>query len=353
MADNNSLGSLNMGGIKSLTADFKTGREEVLKTVAGTASNAVDVLTAFRSSIANSINSTFQELTGNLLDAQDLLAFVDFENGKLTLNQNELMRQVNNATGLNLDANSTLESMTDQIYNDINRYSNGSLGKIYDKNGNLVLFDSMMSGTEYYKLSSMVDSYLDNNGKERDNSYYDRFTNNTVGHSLIRQAAILGNYVDVQDIYDAAEDVDKPGYRDALAQSLKDVGNNGDFRTAAVICDIITMERATSILPKLLVALFKNYRLPSYLKRDEYPEESNRLISFSDLYQPGWRSEVYFDTETRLLTLWANTSAGLYSLFSHSATYAADLIMGRQYAQSTTMQLMKDKYPDLATVKIG
>ncbi|ENY4565280.1 hypothetical protein ACFXSN_004909, partial [Salmonella enterica subsp. enterica serovar Chester] len=188
-----------------------------------------------------------------------------------------LMNKIKDVTGLNISStDNILSQVKDQIYSTINQQSNGALGKLIDKDGNVKLLDSLMSGDEYYKLSTIVDQYLDDQGKPRTQfSYNDYKTNQTVAVSLLRQAALTGNYIDVRDIYEAASAEDKVTMATTLAESLSSVGRNGDFRTAAVITELITAERARSVVPELITLLFRNYRIPPYITLKEYDTEAS------------------------------------------------------------------------------
>ena len=215
------LPSIDTSKIKTITSDFSTGRDTLLKAVSGTAVSAADALTSFRSSITNSINSTLSALTGNLISISDLNSFIDISGGKISLNENALMNKIKDVTGLNISStDNILSQVKDQIYSTINQQSNGALGKLIDKDGNVKLLDSLMSGDEYYKLSTIVDRYLDDQGKTRTEfSYNDYKTNRTVVTSLIRQAALAGNYIDVRSLYDSGSAEDKAAMATTLAES--------------------------------------------------------------------------------------------------------------------------------------
>ena len=349
------LPSIDTSKIKTITSDFSTGRDTLLKAVSGTAVSAADALTSFRSSITNSINSTLSALTGNLISISDLNSFIDISGGKISLNENALMNKIKDVTGLNISStDNILSQVKDQIYSTINQQSNGALGKLIDKDGNVKLLDSLMSGDEYYKLSTIVDRYLDDQGKTRTEfSYNDYKTNRTVVTSLIRQAALAGNYIDVRSLYDSGSAEDKVAMATTLAESLSSVGLNGDFRTAAVITELITAERARSVVPELITLLFRNYRIPSYITLKEYDAEASRLIDFADAFKPGWGKTNYHGKDAELLTMWMETSSGFYSLFSRSRKYASLAATGKNYTTTTTMAGLKKLYPDLPTVSLG
>ena len=138
------LPSIDTSKIKTITSDFSTGRDTLLKAVSGTAVSAADALTSFRSSITNSINSTLSALTGNLISISDLNSFIDISGGKISLNENALMNKIKDVTGLNISStDNILSQVKDQIYSTINQQSNGALGKLIDKDGNVKLLDSL------------------------------------------------------------------------------------------------------------------------------------------------------------------------------------------------------------------
>lgn len=348
------LDKIDVSGVKDITTSFRGGVDSSLKAITATATKATDALTAFRSSLTNSINDVLGTLTGNLISVDDLSSFIKVENGSITFNQQEMVSRIQRATGLNLSSADALKSSAlNQIYNEVNRATNGMVGKIYDRNGNVVLLDTLATDNDLGKLTRMIDQYLESQGHERDKyGYYDRISNTAMTEELIRQAAEAGNYEDVRSLYETADALTQPKLQTVLVNSLPTIGSNGDFRTAAVVVELVTPARARAAVPGLIVLLFRSYRVPRYLDMKDYDAEAQRLIDFADLYTPGWRYAEYNGKQVDLLTMWMQTSSGVLKLFQRSKEYAPLVYLGRVFTSKSTMSLLKERWNDLPTVEL-
>lgn len=348
------LDKIDVSGIKDITTDFRSGVDTSLKTISATATKTTDALTAFRSSLTNRVNDILGTLTGNLISIDDLSSFVKVENGSITFNQQEMVSRIQRATGLNLTSMDALKnSALNQIYTEVNRASNGMVGKIYDRNGNVVILDTLATDNDLGKLTRMIDQYLESQGHQRDKyGYYDRISNTAMTEQLISQAAEAGNYEDVRSLYETADELTKPKLQTVLINSLPRIGSNGDFRTAAVVTELVTVSRARYAVPGLITLLFRNYRVPRYLAMADYDAEAQRLIDFADLYIPGWRYSDYRGKQVDLLTTWMQTSSGVMKLFQRTKEYAPLVYLGRIYAQKPTMTLLKERWTDLPVVEL-